>query len=369
MKTISAQERNEKVLSLLEDLFLQASNSDGNFQKPFKKDEVEALFSSHIWGHREITLTIIIARLLDKNFHASQDFYACNPRSLFEKPIRTKLRELGIPHKKSGPLNVAKNIQKINADWAENKRGDGIAMSVAKIVEKIEQVSEKKLRAFAVVYCKRYLQEAEKVEQLKFIPQQNQDPLFLTKLAYDLVSNVPDGGSTPQMVIGILLEVSHENKNSSVVLSGHKDSVSTTNTTSKKAGDAIEQFPDKTEFIYEITVKKFSNDRLRESYEAIKAHDTKNAIQEVFVICRQQDIPDEAINQFDSKFFLGTVSHQDIIYYFVDIFEWMQEKILFLTPSGREQYYQNLAKYINQPNTSEKVKVYFKQWHTKHQPK
>lgn len=239
-------------------------------------------------------------------------------------------------------------------------------MNVAKIVEKIEQINEKKLKKFAIAYCKRYLQEAEKVKQLKFTPQKNQDPLFLINLTHDLITDIPDGGSIPQMIIGILLEIAHQNKESSVVLSGHKDSVSTTNTTSKKAGDAIEQFPDETEFIYEITVKEFDDDRLRESYEAIKDYDNRNKIREVFVICREQDIPDKTVNQFDSKFFLGIVSHQDLVYYFIDIFEWVQEKILFLTPYGRGQYYQELATYINDPNTSEKVKIYFRQWHTKH---
>ena len=98
--------------------FLKDKKSAVKFSTPFDVSEVESLFQTSIWGHREIILTIIMARLLDPKFKASKNFYACNPRSIFEQPIRKALREYGIPHRKSGPLNVAKKDEKLKIKTA-----------------------------------------------------------------------------------------------------------------------------------------------------------------------------------------------------------------------------------------------------------
>lgn len=367
MKENSTEERNQKVYDLLQSLFSEAEKIKGDFIPPFNQKEIETLFSTHIWGHREIVLTIILARLLDKNFYASKDFYSCNPRSLFEKPIRSVLRARGIPHKKSGPLNVAKNIQKINKDWAVNKRGDGIALIVVSLVKKIEKVSHKALRQFAVAFAKRYLQEARTVEQMRFVPKLNDNPVFLFELCHDLIADVPDGGSIPQVICGLLIELSNRDRNNNVIVTGHKDSVSTTNTTSKKPGDAIEAINAESEIIYEITVKQFHENRLLESYESIKAYEKHEKIRDVIVICRRKDAPAEATDCSPDDFLMSYWQYQDVCYFFVNIDAWLQEKLLLLTPKGRREFYHQLTGYINDPNSSAKVKQYFKKWHTEHQ--
>lgn len=364
---LSAEERNKKIYSLLQGLLNNAKNVKNiEYPSPFTKTEVESLFMSHIWGHREITLTIILARMIDPSFKASENFYDCNPRSIYEKPIRELLRKYGIPHKKSGPLNVAKNIQKIDETWAHNKRGDGMALAVANIVKKIESVPPSKLEAFAFAYVQRYLLEAKRVSKLKVKITPNKDPLFLTKLCTDLINEVPDGGATPQYVVGLIMDRYHKGNGSPNIVSGYLDSVSSTNTTSKKAGDVSEFFSDGQERIYEVTVKPFSADRMMESYESVKDYDKEGKILEVYVICRKQDVLEVAKFKDHQGYLLGETVYQDIHYYFVDIIEWVAEKLLFMTSGERANFFTALVGKVNETNTSEKVKVYFNEWLSKH---
>jgi hypothetical protein len=178
---LSPDKRNAEIYRILSG-FLKDKNPETKFSEPFRPEEVESLFQTPIWGHREIILTIILARLIDPSFKASEDFYRCNPRSIFEKPIRKALREYGIPHRKSGPLNVAKNSKKINRDWATDKHGGGIAMNVVKIVKEIESVPETKLKKFASAYITRYKAEAKRIKEMdvKLPPQEN--PVYISKL-------------------------------------------------------------------------------------------------------------------------------------------------------------------------------------------
>lgn len=364
---LTADERNKQIHNLFAAFIKQGKSKKAiEYPAPFTKEEVEKLFTSHIWGHREILLTILLARILDPKFKASEDFYACNPRSIYEKPIRALLNANGIPHKKSGPLNVAKNIQKINAVWAHNKRGDGMALVTAELVAKIENVSKAKLEKFALAYVQRYLLEAKRVAKLKFKAQPTQDAFLLASLCKDIISDVPDGGAMPQLIVGLLIEHFNEGNGSRIKTSGHLDSVSTTNTTSKKPGDVVEEFPDGSGRIYEITVKAFSTDRMMESYEAVRAFDPKGTITEVFVVCRKQDVPDEAEGRSGSSYLLGSAKYQDVVYYFIDIYEWIKERLLFMPAEIRSKFYEDFVRHINQIGTSEGVKRYFSEWHRSH---
>ena len=358
-KILSAVGRNALVYSILIG-YLKEKKVTIQFRKPFESVEVESLFQTPIWGHREIILTIILARLLNPRFKASENFYACNPRSLFEKPIRKALREYAIPHRKSGPLNVAKNSKKINSVWATDKHGGEIAMNVVKIVKKIESVSENDLKRFALVFVARYKQEAKRIKEMEVNLPPQENPVHISKLCIDLINSVPDGGATPQITVGLLMESINKDRKNDVVVSGHRDSVSTTNTTSKKPGDIIEKINNEAELIYEVTTKKFGDDRLIESHEAVMAYNKK--VKDVFVICRPEDVP-ETLSK-GSSYIMATTQYRELAYYFINIYDYIQSAILFLTPKGRKFFYGELVTYINNTNTSEKVKRYFKQWHS-----
>jgi hypothetical protein len=340
--------------------FLKDKKPTTRFLTPFSSKEVESLFQTSIWGHREIILTVIMARLIDSNFKASEDFYACNPRSIFEKPIKKALRKYGIPHRKSGPLNVAKNSSKINRDWATDKHGGSIAMNVVKIVKKIEMVSEKTLKTFASAYIARYKQEAGRIKKMRVNIPTQENPIYISKLCVDLINFAPDGGATAQIIVGLLIELMNKDRKNSVVVSGHRDSVSTTNTTSKKPGDVIEKVNNVYELIYEITTKKFSNERLIESYEAAMSYN--QAVRDIFVICRPQDIP-EGLSNITTSCVIAIKKYNGLTYYFINIYDYIKLVLIFLTPNGRASFYKELIIYVNNINTAEKVKKYFKQWH------
>src|SRR3989338_611580 len=313
-KKLTAKQRDAKIYRTLVD-FLKDKSTKVSFSKPFDSKEVESLFQTSIWGHREIILTILMARLLNPKFKASENFYACNPRSLFEHPIREALREYAIPHRKSGPLNVAKNSKKINKDWATDKHGGDIAMNVVKIVKKIESVSEKDLHEFAAAYAVRYKQEANRIKEMEVNLPPQENPIHISKLCIDLIDSVPDGGATPQIVVGLLMEAMNKDRKNDVVVSGHRDSVSTTNTTSKKPGDIIEKINNEAELIYEVTTKKFGDDRLIESHEAVMAYNKK--VKDVFVICRPEDVP-ETLSK-GSSYIMATTQYRELAYYFINI--------------------------------------------------
>ena len=112
----SKHQRDLKVSKLMVDLLIKAT------KKEFQLDssllwKITQVCSTTAWGFREILLVICIARLLDSSYSPTTSLYACNPRALYEGPIRRELYEAGIPHRKSGPLNIAKATEGINRDF------------------------------------------------------------------------------------------------------------------------------------------------------------------------------------------------------------------------------------------------------------
>lgn len=359
-KTLTAKDRDTEIYKILKGL-LKDKSAKATFSKPFDKSEIESLFTTSIWGHREVVLTVIMARYLNPKFKASEDFYACNPRSIFEHPIRKALREFAIPHRKSGPLNVAKNIKKINEDWATDKHGGEIAMNVVKIIKKIETVPRKKFEKFATAYVARYKQEAKRIKEMAVDLPAQENPVYITKLCVEMIDVVPDGGATPQIIVGLLMEAMAKDRQAHIEISGHKDSVSTTNTTSKKPGDIIEKINGNSQLIYEVTTKMFTDDRLMESYESVMDYDKK--LKDVIVICRPQDVPESLTDKKDS-YVMVTTQFKELAYYFVNIFDYTESTLMFLTPAGRKDFYEELTKYVNETNTTEKVKRFYKKWHS-----
>jgi hypothetical protein len=241
-----------------------------------------------------------------------------------------------------------------------------MALVVAKLVKKIESSSKKTLKEFGLAYTQRYLLEAKKVAKLNIKITPTENPLFLSKLCHDLIKDVPDGGSTPQVVVGFLMDSFNKGNGSKIETTGHLDSVSATNTTSKKAGDIMEEYSDGTKRIYEVTVKSFSTDRMIESYEAVRSYDKENKITEVYVICNKKDVPGDVTKDSSTSYLLGHSRYQDLIYYFIDINEWILEKLLFMSPKSRTEFYGELIAHMNHINTSEKVKRYLGEWHQAH---
>lgn len=364
----AAASRNQRVYRLLASLINNAKLQKNTLvaSAPFRQAHVEALFAESIWGHRELVLTILMARMIDPHYRATVDLYACNPRALFEGPIRQVLHENNIPHRKSGPLNIAKNIKKINEDWAANKDGGKIARCTVAIVNAIEAASSSELQNFALVFAQKYLHEAKRVAHKEVKIERTADALSLHELCSALIINVPDGGATPQIIVGMLLAASIDENQSRTKLSDFMESVFATNTTSKKPGDLTETLPDGSEKVYEVTVKKFTRDRTMDSHEAVRIYDEEGRITEVTVICRDEDAPEDVRGQLESSYVIGVLRHESLTYIFVEIFEWIFSRLQALSPNTRKKFHADLAAYVNLPNTSEKVKDFFRLWHEQH---
>lgn len=112
-----SEKRNVKIDNLMEELIQKAQKDEFKI-KTSEEWKLKTVCATTIWGFREILLVICVARIMDSSFSASTNFYACNPRALFEGPIRNALSRVGIPHRKSGPLNIAKATVGINQQWA-----------------------------------------------------------------------------------------------------------------------------------------------------------------------------------------------------------------------------------------------------------
>ncbi len=368
-----AQKRNAIVREQMQAYFVRAASEDYSVSDTDIEEDLKKIFSTSAWGFREITLVIVIARLLDANYKASEDLYACKPRGLYEGPIRTELLQREIPHKLSGPLNVAKGTEKINIQWAAGREPRDVAMAVVRLVEKIDEMPQEELEQFAIRLHALFLNEQKASSLLKVEVRPEADPDFLYKLCKHLIDNVADAGNTPQRIVGYLLQAYHEALNTGVIVSGHEDSANTTNRTSKKVGDITEEGFDKlastdgktTYTIYEVTVKEFGERRVIEAYSSIRAFDEehKTHTEEVIILCRKHDIHPDILVTTDASSYFGKLEYQDLIFYYQDIYEWIITQLLRMPPLARINFYKLLDIYIQYPNTAQKVRAYWKQLH------
>jgi hypothetical protein len=132
-----------------------------------------------------------------------------------------------------------------------------------------------------------------------------------------------------------------------------------TSTTSHKPGDIQEEKPDgEVLSVYEVTVKPFTEARITESFDTLKLSESRTGYvtREVFVLCRPEDVPENAAKTSDSAQYLGRTQFEDTVYHFMDIFEWIMGQLLRMTPAARFQFHAALHEYISDPNTSEKAK-------------
>ena len=89
----ATNERNEQVREILDYLYNKAVDDSVKIDESAYKGSLEKLFSTTAWGFREILLVVIIGMRLDHNFKASTGLYDCNPRAIYEGPIKEFLIE------------------------------------------------------------------------------------------------------------------------------------------------------------------------------------------------------------------------------------------------------------------------------------
>ncbi len=328
--------------------------------------KIAQVCSTTAWGFREILLVICIARLLDSAYSPTTSLYTCNPRALYEGPIRKELYEAGIPHRKSGPLNIAKATQGINHAWAAQRRPKNIAEAIVGLAEWIEKSDTEDLKNFAAALLAQLLIEAKRVAEYNITVKEEADIKHLEYLCWQLIDEVPDAGNTPQRIVGLLLVAYHEQILSESIADGYADRASTTSTTSKKPGDITEM--DKLGNIiavYEVTVKPFDEQRISDSAETILEYSkaTSMDIPEIFVLCRDSDVHPSAIRNRSNSLHLATMLFRGLTYQFLNIYQWLTAALSRLSPKSRIRFYRDLNDYIADANTSEKVKSFWRELH------
>ena len=362
------EDRNECVRNILDSLYEKAVNANVVIDESSYKNSLEKLFSTTAWGFREILLVVIIGMRLDPDFKASTGLYNCNPRAIYEGPIKEFLIEKEIPHRKSGPLNVAKATVGLDMTWAAQRRPSDVATEVVKLVNYMETDGSDKdtrINNVGISLFRRLITYSNNIEALSITIEPTSDPEFLFHLCYELITKAPDAGNTPQKIAAFLLKNYHIFLHTGVIVTGEDDRASVTSTTSKKPGDINEETPEGViRKVYEVTVKHFDLARIRDSYDCVYIYnDAKNEnIHEIIVICRKEDCPSE-MKPSGLHGYLGSYAYQDILYYFWDIYEWMSNMLQRMTNEGRMGFYLNLNSYIDDINTSENVKKLWKKLH------
>lgn len=364
---MTTQERNEKVRQTLNALYEKAVNAGVEIDESVYKESLDKLFSTTAWGFREILLVVVIAMKLNRGFRASTGLYDCNPRAIYEGPIKEFLIEKNIPHRQSGPLNIAKATVGLDDTWAAQRRPSDVAREVVRLVDFMEENPADNLQKIDDVgtsLMRRLISYSNSLAALSVEIRPSEDPDFLYHLCYELIVQAPDSGNTPQKIAALLLKNYHLFFHTGIIVTGGEDRASVTSTTSKKPGDLNEECAGRIYKVYEITVKHFDLARIRDSYNCItiynNAHGTE--INEVIVICRPEDCPPDMVHS-GLHGYLGHYAYQNITYYYWDIFEWIANLLQHMTPDARNGFYIALNSYINEVNTSESVKKLWKDLH------
>lgn len=364
------ENRDKKVHDVLHAWYNKAQDPN-TFAEDFKyKYSLEILFSTHVWGFREILLVVVVGMKLDKSFRSSTGLYDCNPRAIFEGPIKDFLIEKNIPHRKSGPLNIAKATVGLNKTWAAQRRPSNVAEEVVNIVDYLESSDgniEQKIDNIGISLMQQFIHCSGLLAFLNVVIKPTEDPDFLYNLSKNMILATPDSGNTPQKIAALLLKNYHKCLDARLIVTGEDDRASVTSTTSKKPGDVNEESKDGQIFkIYEITVKPFDLARIRDSQDCIalynQNHHRSEDIHEVVVICRLSDCP-VGMKKSGLHGYLGSYTYETIHYYFWDIFEWIANMLQRMTPKGRITFYNDFNEYVNDVNTSDSVKKYWKLLH------
>lgn len=359
--------RNQTVRNILNTLYEKASNEGIEIDESQYRAALDNLFTTTAWGFREILLVVIVAMKLDVTYRASSGLYACNPRAIYEGPIKEFLIDNNIPHRKSGPLNVAKATEGLNAAWAAQRRPIAAAENVVQILAVLESgTPDSIVDDIGVSLIRRLIAETERVEKLNVAIEPSSDPNWLYYVSRELISRTPDAGNTPQKIAALLLWNYHLSMHTGIRVTGGEDRASVTSTTSKKPGDVNEESSATGEIykVYEITVKPFGLDRIRDSYDCVNTYNVSNGtnLNEIIVICRPEDCPTN-INASGLKLYMGHYEYQDIVYYYWNIYEWVSYMLQCMTPIAREGYYHLLNSYISDVNTAESVKTLWRELH------
>jgi len=295
-------------------------------------------------GFRGIVLTAIAGMYVDQDYDPLNNFYACNPRSIFEQAIWYALAENSIPCGKSDPLNVAKNANVIDENWANGKRPESAANAAVSFLQLL--VANKNKKKFITLVDYFFFQLLQYAKSISSIEVNNAS--IKTRAAQSISNQLinftlsyPESGTIPQFVVGKLIRYIFEN--SGYEVGGDDESVFGTNTTSKKPAD-IWVFSNGTPVnLYEITVKKIDAKRLDDCIDALQKRGLQDSL--VTFICRVPTDCEcilsgtEDVSEYKGKPF-----------YIVDISNFITVSLSLLSQNQIDRYMKELVGFIREIN-------------------
>lgn len=339
---MSSPNRNERAkIYVTEQIQRARKKNESDFLSLPNYKEVSLLLTSLIdttsKGFRGVVATALTGLYLDPNFDPLNNFYACNPRSIFENGIFFAFQGQ-IPCGKSDPLNVAKNQYVLNGEWAAGKRPESAALAVVHFLKAVMD-SPKNRATLIDFYFFRLVEYAEKVKAIDINVPDN-DKISQQEIGHrlaDFMYKYPESGTTPQYVVSLLFKAIYEKSSFTVV--GGEESVFGTNTTSKKAADIWIEEDGKPVNLYEITVKKVDDKRLNDSLHAL--HDMNMVDSNIHFICR---LPQDTSTL--GELTEGTYNYKGKAFNFIDLRSFTLTLVAMLTTEQLGAIIDELASFI-----------------------
>lgn len=339
---MSSPNRNERAqIYVTEQIEKAREKSESNFLSLPNYEEISLLLTSLIdttsKGFRGVVATALTGLHLDPNFDPLNNFYACNPRSIFENGIFFAFQGQ-IPCGKSDPLNVAKNQYVLNEEWAAGKRPESAALAAVHFLKAVMD-SPQNRATLIDFYFFRLVEYAEKVKAIDINIPDNND-ISQQEIGYrlaDFTYRYPESGTIPQYVVSLLFKAIYEKSSLTVV--GGEESVFGTNTTSKKAADIWVEEDGKPINLYEITVKKVDIKRLDDSLHAL--HDMNMLDSNIHFICR---LPEDTKTL--GELIEGTYNYKGKAFNFVDLRSFILTLVAILTTEQLGAIIKELASFV-----------------------
>ena len=318
------------------------------------------LFTVRSMGFREVLATVIYGMYLDPNYSALSNYYACNPRSLYEQGIKPVLDSRGVPAGQSGPLNVTKSVSVLNAQWAEGRRASDkvAALGLISILEWLElQTDSGWLQYLGLEIGRKFDSLAQIVAATQVTATPTASAVKLADACAELIQRHVWGGTIPQALCGIALE-NQFSKDDSTKVDGARDSASTTNKTSKKVGDLTVIDENGVLETYEVTVKKFDHQRISEAVQSIRAFFAPAIVPEHFtvkVLCRPEDAPRDLVAS-STKILLGELHSSEVMFEFVNIYDWLAMVISNMDFVQRLNFFDDVQEFLNGPRVPPEIR-------------
>lgn len=345
--------RNESAKQYVNDKIILVSQlSDHDFEDLHDYDHLKSILTDLIYvdakGFRGIVATAITGKYLNPDYDPLNNFYSCNPRSIFEQGIFYAF-ENKIPCGKSDPLNVAKNVNQLNEAWIQGKRPQKAAQAAVdylRLIEFSDGHRQEKLINYFFYMLLKYSNSIKKIN-ISFPSGQLFSNQMIAYKLVDFTLSYPESGTIPQIVIFYLLKQLYVN--SAVKINGGEESVFGTNTTSKKPADLWSTIDDNILSLFEITVKKIDHKRLDDCILALNAIELLD--KPLQFICR---LPADIQTLKDVKY--NSLIYKGKSFDFIDISHLICTISCLLTSQQLNEVINDLQKFIGKIERNQKTK-------------